>query len=280
MGDAVMRSVWVPFVLALTGCLSFDPPSGRLACDTVADCPADFVCSGGRCVNERTPLDAGTDASPDAGTVEDSGMEDAGVDDGGIECTDDPCRLIAPQCGCTAGRACYTNGGSSMCLAVGSTPERELCNGQLNACEPGMLCATSGTSQICIRLCEANSDCTGGPGSFCAKDLSADLHACSFSCDLVAQDCPEGFRCEPGSVPSEPGLRTATDCTPITGSAAGDEGDACSSFRDCMPGLTCGSGQCLRFCAFGSVCESGGTCSELSPGIRIGGTEYGACPPP
>ncbi|MBO6939037.1 MAG: hypothetical protein JJ863_28975 [Deltaproteobacteria bacterium] len=262
-------------VLLLTGCLSFDPPAGRLECSSDSECPNDWGCrSDGRC-HPPGELDAG---NPDAG-LGDAGPADGGEPDAAV--CEEPCRLIAPQCGCPSGRGCYPNGDLTAvsCEAAGTTPEREVCTGAVNSCEPGMGCVVYPTANLCIRFCENDADCTGGPGSFCARVLSGGgQEACTFSCDLTEQNCPSGFRCEPGTIPPAT-ARTATDCIEVEGSASGGAGDSCSSFRDCLPGFTCASGQCLEFCRFGTSCPSGGPCSELSPAIVIGDQEFGACPP-
>ena len=278
------RSLWgLSFSLVvLTGCLSFDPPAGRLACTTDGECPDDWSCgSDARCY---PPGETRADAGPGDAGVGDADVGDAGTEetDGGpVEC-DEPCRLVAPQCGCPSGRGCYPNSDLSAvsCEPAGTTPERETCTGAVNSCQPGLGCAVYDSGNLCIRFCEEDEDCTGGPGSFCARVLSgvSGQEACTFSCNLVDQNCPSGFRCEPGTIPPET-ARTATDCIEVEGSAAGGNGDDCSTFRDCQPGFSCASGQCLAYCRFGTSCPSGGPCSELSPAIVIGGEEFGVCPP-
>ncbi|MEZ4339651.1 MAG: hypothetical protein R3B82_23755 [Sandaracinaceae bacterium] len=268
------------FLLALavlaTGCLGFDPPEGRLACTTAADCPDGWSCGAdARCHASGGGTDAG---------VPDAGPGDAGPEDAAVACPGDPCDVVQ-RCGCTPGRGCYPNNAldGTTCLPVGTSTEGSACSGELNACEPGLICGTyPGGGQLCARICDVDADCSGGAGSRCARDLGGSgsmiLHACTIACDIVGQTCPTGFRCEPGSIPPEPS-RMVTDCVPTEATATGAVGDSCSVFQQCQPGLTCASGMCLAYCAFGSPCPSGRPCSELTPGIQIGGVEYGVCPP-
>ncbi|NOY92383.1 MAG: hypothetical protein GXP55_14410, partial [Deltaproteobacteria bacterium] len=53
-------------------------------------------------------------------------------------CSESPCRLVAPQCGCAAGEGCYISSGSRVCATAGTTAIAELCN--TVQCVPGAIC--------------------------------------------------------------------------------------------------------------------------------------------
>lgn len=88
------RAALVPVLL--TGCLSVDPPEGRLVCTPATeatDCPADWSCVDGFCYREGGGTDAGPrDAAPDAPRVDARvACESAGDCDDGSECSVDTC---------------------------------------------------------------------------------------------------------------------------------------------------------------------------------------------
>ncbi len=274
MNTTTLSAFAVALALGALGCMDFEPPAGRLACTTAADCPSGWTCAAdSRCYPAGDPSDAGADG----GGLEDGGQDDAGTDAG---VCDDPCGLV-PQCGCPAGRACYPDNGLTTvsCQPAGTVGEGEVCGGPVNSCAPGLLCVRYTDTFLCIRVCSEDGDCVGGDGSLCARELSGGFDACTFSCDLVDQDCAEGFRCEPGRVPPST-EQNATDCIQQVGSPTGGFGDACSSTtQDCAPGYSCANGQCLPYCRLGDACPGGNPCAELSPLVRIGEQEFGVCPP-
>lgn len=88
------RAALVPALL--TGCLSVDPPEGRLVCTPATeatDCPADWFCVDGFCYREATGTDAGPrDAAPDAPRVDARVLCESADDcDDGSSCSVDTC---------------------------------------------------------------------------------------------------------------------------------------------------------------------------------------------
>jgi hypothetical protein len=64
--------------VALAGCLSVDPPEGRLACTADTDCPSGWACrSDSRCYRTGDGADGG--ARSDGGGEEDGARPDASM---------------------------------------------------------------------------------------------------------------------------------------------------------------------------------------------------------
>lgn len=203
-------------------------------------------------------------------------------EDAGPSCSESPCRLVAPQCGCPAGQGCYTdNNGNRGCITASAEQEGEPCTGP---CAPGNICVGAGSSSLCARFCESDADCTGGPGSLCLLTLvdgseNPIAKLCSTNCSPAGGGCPSGLGCGVGF--EEDGLmRVFTNCRPA---GAGRAGDPCSSGSDCADGHFCAetsSGpQCIEFCTVpaGTECTRG-FCNRFEDDpLVIGGVEYGYC---
>ena len=95
-----MRAIaWSVSVAAclLAGCLSVDPPEGRLVCTTATeavDCPSEWSCVDGFCYRAPGDRDGGPrDASSDGGERVDARVSCSGASecDDGIACTTDSC---------------------------------------------------------------------------------------------------------------------------------------------------------------------------------------------
>lgn len=249
----------------------------------------------------RGGVDAGRTSTPDSGIALMDAGRDAGrpgVDsgpgvDGGRDsgtsgtCTESPCRLVAPQCGCPSGQGCYVNGsGTRACATAGTEREAQACVGE-TACQAGLLCIGLGGSAFCSRLCNADADCTGGPGSLCILTLNdgsggalPGVTLCTTSCNPAAPSgCPSGTAC---TVYQEDtgALRTFTGCRPA---GTGGTGAACTTEEDCQAGHFCADAgfgnECIRFCTYPSGFECGGaTCNPFADGgLVVGGTQYGYC---
>ena len=54
-------------------------------------------------------------------------------------CTEDPCKLVAPQCGCPDGQQCSVGANGRFCTGEGAAAWGDEC-GASAACEPGTLC--------------------------------------------------------------------------------------------------------------------------------------------
>lgn len=192
--------------------------------------------------------------------------------------------------GCAAGSSCaYTGCRTStpigMCVAAGTGKLGEVCSGDSD-CEAGSPCLMERCQvRTCQRLCRADADCAGTPGSRCLTDtqvcgaMSA-VGICSRPCDprgAASTGCLANQRCfifQTNEIPS-------CDCVDST-RAAGD-GMGCATSNDCVPGLMCvatkgGQTVCRPVCRLDSPgdCASDRTCARLTmPAF----TTYGACAP-
>jgi len=234
-------------------------------------------------------FDAGgpRDTGPrDAGSPADAGS-DAGGGDTGPMCSEEPCKLVAPQCGCPEGEACYLDSDARpTCEEAGRVVTGVRCAGS-SACEPGSLCVGSRAQNFCHRMCEVDSDCPEA-GSYCALPLGDGMggtlprpELCNVACDPIdTLPCPTGTGCRILR-DDDPTMRWLTHCTAAGG---GDQGDTCSDDRDCMAGFACvgptgGPTDCRQLCrvAGGTTCPGATTCSSFSEAAIVMGTEYGVC---
>jgi len=218
-----------------------------------------------------SPPDDGAPTTPDAGTSPvdaGPGAVDAGPGDDAGPCSESPCRLVAPQCGCTAGQMCQraTPGSTTRtCIAAGVTPSGGGC-GFSNECLPGTTCvhAMSPSGQ-CLRWCLADADCA--TGVTCGLLVTGmDVGACESDCDPLAPTttCPSGLGCRVLMSTTFPAgvVFHATICSAGTGAV---EGAACATSLNCAPGLYCApDGLCHTVCDPLHACGAG-SCTPLSP---------------
>lgn len=198
-------------------------------------------------------------------------------------CNDNPCKLVAPQCGCSGGEMCTIDGmGGRLCVAAGNTGIGQSCMTS-NDCAAGGLCVKiSSTISTCMEFCTADSTCTG-PGGLCTIMLNdgssgqiPGVTLCSDNCDpTMNTGCPvSGSSCHLAKE-SAGQMRYYTRCG---GSGSGTQGAACTNDEQCAPTFGCfnsGTKKCLKYCVVnGAACPGGLTCASI--GV-IGGTEYGAC---
>lgn len=246
----------------VSGDAGMDAASGpRDAAVTLTDAGSDAVDAG---------VDAAEVVSSDAGVGVDAGGvvgEDAGP------CSESPCRLVAPQCGCFAGQMCQrATAGSAVrtCVAAGATPVGGGCAFS-TACVPGATCIRPGgiPQGQCESWCFTGAECGGGTCMRLA--LGTDVGSCSSACDpsgTALEGCPAGLFCRivlgerlEDMAPSHGALCSAP------GGAA--EGGACpTSSLDCAPGLYCAGAVCRRVCSSTADCIAPATCVALSPAFR------------
>jgi hypothetical protein len=199
---------------------------------------------------------------------------------------------------CPATQSCQVNCAdrSNVCASAGSVPTGGTCSVDAG-CAVGSQCFGYGNLgcsnvQICLRYCNADSDCASGgsgigPGSFCRDPVicggvTTAYHTCSFSCDPTAAagtagatGCPAGLAC---TIPSS---MDHVDCTCPEATRTGKENAACTATSQCAPGLLCEQ-TCRAVClceAQNGACTavndcptSGTTCTPVS-----GQTIYGVC---
>ena len=194
-------------------------------------------------------------------------------------CSESPCRLVSPQCGCAAGQSCDVRSSVQACFAAGTGTEGQPCANDTNPCAPGLTC--TGSPGYCVYYCRTDSDCPSGGGSICGlKRVNDDgitlAKMCGIDCDPVHNTgCRSDTTCEIASV--REGTREAvTRCIGFT---------EAFPLPICLPG-SCPSGQfcfdvstCKKYCRIGmrSDCPSPQVCTTLAARPQIDGTEYGYC---
>jgi hypothetical protein len=217
----------------------------------------------------------------------DAGPEDAAPD--APVCSESPCKLVEPQCGCPANKACVaTQVGTRSCIKAGSVGWGEKC-GPVDYCEAGLQCMPKGLTSTCMKLCDSDAQCTA-PGGLCVIHLTdkngnplPNVTFCSESCDLTNNNgCPvAGTAC--GVAQEQAGqMRFFTVCSQ---SGKGTQGASCKTNSDCAPTYGCvttnGMSQCAKWCNQGNpVCPGGTLCEAVNINgqeIQVGATVYGVC---
>lgn len=201
----------------------------------------------------------------------------------GETCSEDPCKLTLPQCGCDAGGACSIDeAGERVCIPAGAAGQGAPCETS-SSCQPGAMCVGYGAGLLsCAEFCETDADCQA-PGGLCAITLGSapGVTLCSDDCDLTTNaGCQvAGLSCQFGVRGTEP----FTLCAPA---GAGTQGTACADTSDCAAGFLCLATQvderCFQWCDVAAQdCPGGLTCQpvQIEAGVPlvIGGTSYGAC---
>ncbi len=266
-----MRARWVIWGVVLAGCgveFTATVEQGEGGASAAADDDTSDPTQGGSVTTGSGGQAGDGGAPPDGG---------AGGEGGAPICSEQPCRLMAPQCGCPQGQKCtidaYFN---RMCSAFSG-------NGQANAacstdadCAEGFVCTGHFGSQLmCEAFCGSDADCTAGPGSKCIwKDPATSISMiCTTQCDLTSDaGCRPGDKCT--FVYDSAGISGwGTTC-----SAMGTVGlgGSCTAATQCGPGMMCANGQCRPVCSSVTACASG-SCYTITPAIKIGTVDYGVC---
>ncbi len=272
--DAPFVAIDAPFGTIDTGPMPdagmFVMPDARVAPDAYAPPGTDaFV----------VPTDAYVAPSPDAFVA----SPDAFVPSG---CSETPCRILAPQCGCAAGQSCYPNGGMRACAATGTRVEGSGCT-TFSDCAAGLGCVNFSSDaarpgNMCSRVCGSDADCTGG--AICIHTIGdgaggtvPGLRFCSRACTPAPNSgCAPGLACT--LFQESAGLmRIFTDCAGPVGT--GRQFTPCVDDIDCAAGFACfntGFGnECLSWCRVASPsCPIGTACVSVG---TAGGVEWGAC---
>jgi hypothetical protein len=219
----------------------------------------------------------GAGATGTGTTVGTGGMGTGGTGTGSL-CEEDPCKLVAPQCGCAPGEKCQWDNDMRSCMADGTADEGESCG----SCKAGMLCVAIGTFGTCKRYCNTDAECSAGPGSICLLQIgSYEQKWCTDNCDPVSgAGCPSSGKCELGQS-EDPPMPYFTVCTP---SGAGQQGSPCTDFTDCAAGLSCLTNpntmtdQCLTWCQVSQgLCPTNTACTPFQTPATVGSIEYGVC---
>ncbi|MAQ18721.1 MAG: hypothetical protein CMN30_28485 [Sandaracinus sp.] len=287
-----------------------------VACTTAAECDDGLVCNGveacaaGVCqAGAPVPCDDGIACTRDACSeatgsctfTPDDTLCGAGQTCGAAgcsttACSESPCKLVSPQCGCGAGQACFMDpDGVRSCAAPGSTDTGGACS-VIADCRGGDTCLGLGdTVGGCHHFCNSDSDCSGA-GSLCLLDLADTGGAtipgatvCTLSCEPAQNSgCPAGSYCFLGQEPTG-AMRDLSHCSgEIPGT--GTQGSLCDDTGDCSPGYLCldpGTGvpECLHLCRNPSASPTSSpdctssfySCYGFTTPVLLGGTAYGVC---
>lgn len=223
---------------------------------------------------DAQPRDARFDAPPstDAGPADSSvPPTDAGTADA-VMCSFEPCGLVAPQCGCIAGEACYFSVAAG-CFPAGALPVDSSCT-RARDCVPGAGCMSGGGLGSCRPYCDTPADCS--PEERCIRlgPTGGEAGACEPLCDpLDDSGCPSGRKCILATSDTEPD----GDNVIVTGCGLPGTipvGSPCSSTATCIAGSACDGAYCRQLCVVGGVpCDGGVVCRPLDferDGRRIG----------
>lgn len=268
---------------------------GTCAPGTPVACNDGVACTMDRCAEPSgtctaTPNDALCAAGETCNSV-------TGCQPGTPSCSESPCKLVSPQCGCGAGQACYMDpDGVRSCATAGSGATRSACTA-IADCQAGNTCiGLSASVGGCHRFCNTDSDCGGQPGALCIIGLedssggALSETVCTMGCEPASNTgCPAGSWCFLGQE-SAGAMRDLSHCTadPV---GPGTQGAFCATQDDCAPGHICldpdGFGnQCLHLCrnpstvspTFNADCPNTlYDCYSLDPAIALGSTTYGVC---
>jgi hypothetical protein len=201
----------------------------------------------------------------------------------GNDCVEQPCKLIAPQCGCDEGFGCTLDAqGDRVCLAAGAVAPGGACSAT-DLCAPGSVCAGAGEGlYACATFCESDDACEA-PGGKCIVPLGdSEVLLCSESCNLLSNEgCLTGLACRF----AQAGDAIYTACGVAGTSPAEAE---CLADSECRPGHAClpsslGGKRCLEWCDVAAPsCPLGSDCGPVQVGgapLVIGDVTYGACNP-
>jgi len=279
------------FAVVWLGCASSRPAGSEGDADPTGDgATGDDGSTGGDGSTSDSAAPDGAGGPDGAGPDASAMAIDAAID--ANTCSTQPCSLF-PQCGCTSPLTCdidFTDLNGTACRAV-NTPGTETSTcASFSECAAGYVCAGG----HCLRYCAADTDCAQ-PRGMCAIQITdqndqpiAGAITCSSNCNPInsaAGGCPTGQKC---------GFFTATragmdlDILQCTTPGAGAIGAACTSDATCSSNTLCSTynaqQRCRKVCTrpAGNECATvpGTTCVGFgTPGLVIGGTEYGVCAP-
>lgn len=244
-------------------------------------CPANRAACGTACVDtSKDPKHCGGCNSACAASQTCEGGECKGA------CSEAPCKLVPPQCGCATGQGCYADDAlKRTCLAAGALGEGSPCTqGNDTSCEAGLACRehkiAGAAAILCSRLCLVDADCKG-IGSVCYAPSYRGAKACSVACDPVAQTgCAPTSKC----VIVQNAGGNWTDCT-VKGTSTGTQGAACTAnTSSCAPGFACAGEivngvttySCAKYCRNSADCGGGRVCDGMAP-LKGGAAAFGQC---
>lgn len=211
-----------------------------------------------------------------------SNMSSTAVDP---NCEEQPCKLLAPQCGCSPDRQCSINeAGERACIAKGTAPIGGSCVNE--ECTPGSMClGPTANALSCLEFCADDGDCEG-PGGICYFTIDDGNGGAVPGATLCTQNCDPASNtgCAPGlGCQAVRDMTTMEQFTFCAQAGAGTDLAPCTNgFTDCAPTFGCFTKNaediCLQWCQVGGAgCSGGLTCYSLTTPMMIGSTEYGVC---
>lgn len=220
--------------------------------------------------------------TPDADMPDDAGdppdVVDPPDEDGGMTDPGDPggeCDPFVQDCPLVEGaeQQCVPINGEPTCINANpdQVGEDEECQG--GDCAAGFTCVnwSDGRGQICTRMCPPGDDGACGPGKVCSAWLQSNqaIGICrppAETCDIYAQDCPDGMACTFGRDP-----QTEEPIFVCERAGENDQGDLCSNGNGrCQAGQICirddeTTSTCHKICQASEECDFGEqTCSGRS----------------
>ena len=215
--------------------------------------------------------------SGDGGADVDASPTDSTTIDAGVG-TEEPCRLLSPQCGCAASEMCgWDTFTPRACVAIGTPAAGATCGSSYD-CAPGAGCLELGNGAgQCMPWCDAPADCA--PGASCVRLWwTGAIGVCSTVCDpIMNTGCPAPLACSLGLGTEVPTAQTVVSALCANLGAAGGVDAACSGPLDCQSGLACYGSTCRPVCRMDVAASCAGTCGPFAPRAFIGAVEYGGC---
>ena len=206
---------------------------------------------------------------------------------GSASCSEDPCKLTLPQCGCDEDQRCTVDGlGTRFCDKTGSARLGEECAAGDGDCGAGAICVgLSATLHACAAFCEADTDCA--VGGLCIRHLSdgnggalPGVALCTEACDPAALTgcAASGTSCALLHE-TDGAQRWYTQC--VVPTSTSHDGDACDA-TPCGPGLVCVDLDSVKTCRAlcvvgGGGCEAPTQCTAFQNAVTVGSVEYGSC---
>ncbi len=141
-----------------------------------------------------------------------------------------------------------------------------LCEGEIGVdrCPPSTICDPHRDGSTCVPLCGPQGQCDTG---FCEPHEGYGI--CRLECDLLEQNCPDGFACYTGD--------GAPVCQPV---GKVEPGGGCGFLNECVLGSICVPDEiapcpfascCAEICEPGAGdCDAGDECIPLFDGAGVG----------